>query len=312
MVVPPVAERGRGREHLNGLSRENQGLLLGLLGVTMLSVTLPATRLAVAEFDPLLVGLARATIPAIPAGILLLLTRQQRPTRQEIGRLLIASIGIVFGFPILMTIAMKTLPSAHGAVVTGIMPLATAAVGAVVSGDRPSWGFWLCGIAGSGAVVAYALIDGAGELAWADLLLVVAILTAALGYAVGGQAAKRLGGWQTICWIMVLALPASALLVPIIGPELPPTPPSNDAWFGFLYVLFGSQFLSFFAWYRGLALGGVTRVSQLLLLQPCITLVFAAWLAGESLSWLEIGFTVLIVAIVAIGRRMPIRPGPLP
>ena len=272
---------------MDAISRENQGLLLGLLGVTMLSVTLPATRLAVAEFDPLLVGLARATIPAIPAGILLLLTRQKRPTRKEIGRLLIASIGIVFGFPILMTIAMKTLPSAHGAVVTGIMPLATA------------------------AVVVYALIDGAGELAWADLLLIVAILTAALGYAVGGQAAKRLGGWQTICWIMVLALPLSAALVPIIDPAIPETSPSQQAWFGFLYVLFGSQFLSFFAWYRGLALGGVTRVSQLLLLQPCITLVFAALIAGESLGWIEIGFTILIVAIVAIGRRMPIRPGPI-
>ena len=295
---------------MNAISRENQGLLLGLLGVTMLSVTLPATRLAVAEFDPLLVGLARATIPAIPAGILLLLTRQSRPTRQEIGRLLIASIGIVFGFPILMTIAMKTLPSAHGAVVTGIMPLATAAVGAIVSGDRLSRGFWICGVAGSVAVVVYALIDGAGELAWADLLLIVAILTAALGYAVGGQAAKRLGGWQTICWIMVLALPLSAALVPIIDPALPETSPSQQAWFGFLYVLFGSQFLSFFAWYRGLALGGVTRVSQLLLLQPCITLVFAALIAGESLGWIEIGFTILIVAIVAIGRRMPIRPGP--
>jgi len=294
---------------LNAISRENQGLLLGLLGVTMLSVTLPATRLAVADFDPLLVGLARATIPAIPAAILLLLTRQSRPTRQEVVRLLIASIGIVFGFPILMTIAMKTLPSAHGAVVTGIMPLATAAVGAIVSGDRPSLGFWLCGIAGSAAVVVYALIDGAGTLAWADLLLVVAILTAALGYAVGGQAAKRLGGWQTICWIMVLALPLSGALVPIINPSLPEPPPSNAAWFGFIYVLFGSQFLSFFAWYRGLALGGVTRVSQLLLLQPCITLVFASLLAGESLGWIEIGFTILIVAIVAIGRRMPIRPG---
>jgi drug/metabolite transporter (DMT)-like permease len=294
---------------LGGLSREHQGLLFGLLGVTMLSVTLPATRLAVAEFDPLLVGLARATIPALPAAILLLLTRQARPTRQEVVSLLVASIGIVFGFPILMTIAMKTLPSAHGAVVTGIMPLATAAVGAVVSGDRPSLGFWLCGVAGSASVIAYALIDGAGTLAWADLLLVVAILTAALGYAVGGQAAKRLGGWQTICWIMVLALPLSLALVPLLAPALPQTAPSNAAWFGFLYVLFGSQFLSFFAWYRGLALGGVTRVSQLLLLQPCITLVFAAWLAGETLGWLEIGFTILIVAIVAIGRRMPIRPG---
>lgn len=291
------------------MSREHQGLLLGLLGVTMLSVTLPATRLAVAELDPLLVGLARTIVPAVPAALLLLLTRQARPTRQEVGRLLIASIGIVYGFPILMTVAMKTLPSAHGAVVTGIMPLATAAVGAVVSGDRPSLGFWLCGIAGSAAVVAYAVIDGAGALAWADLILVVAILTAALGYAVGGQAAKRLGGWQTICWIMVLALPLSIAIVPVLQPQLPQAEISRSAWFGLLYVLFGSQFLSFFAWYRGLALGGVTRVSQLLLLQPCITLVFAAALAGEALGWLEIGFTLLIVAIVAIGRRMPVRHG---
>lgn len=297
---------------MTAISRENQGLLLGLLGVTMLSVTLPATRLAVAELDPLLVGLARTIVPAIPAAILLLLTRQARPTRQEVIRLLIASIGIVYGFPILMTVAMKTLPSAHGAVVTGIMPLATAAVGAVVSGDRPSLGFWLCGIAGSAAVVVYAVIDGAGALAWADLILVVAILTAALGYAVGGQAAKRLGGWQTICWIMVLALPLSIAIVPLLQPELPQAELSRSAWFGLLYVVFGSQFLSFFAWYRGLALGGVTRVSQLLLLQPCITLVFAAFLAGEELGWLEIGFTILIVAIVAAGRRMPIKPGNAP
>jgi drug/metabolite transporter (DMT)-like permease len=296
---------------LDGLSREHQGLLLGLLGTVMFSVTLPATRLAVADFDPLLVGMARTIVPAIPAAILLLATRQARPTKREIVSLLIASIGIVYGFPILMTVAMKTLPSAHGAVVTGIMPLATAAVGAVVSGDRPSWGFWFCGIAGSAAVVAYALIDGAGELAWADLLLVVGILTASLGYAIGGQAAKRLGGWQTICWIMVLALPLSLALVPVIAPQLPQGAVSNDAWFGLLYVVFGSQFLSFFAWYRGMSLGGVTRVSQLLLLQPCITLVFAAWLAGEELGWLEIGFTALIVAIVALGRRMPIRPGPV-
>jgi drug/metabolite transporter (DMT)-like permease len=300
-----------GERRLGGLSREHQGLLFGMLGVVMLSVTLPATRLAVADFDPLLVGMARTIVPAIPAAILLLVTRQARPTKKEVVSLLIASIGIVYGFPILMTVAMKTLPSAHGAVVTGIMPLATAAVGAVVSGDRPSWGFWLCGIAGSAAVVAYALIDGAGSLAWADLLLVLGILTAALGYAVGGQAAKRLGGWQTICWIMVLALPLSIALVPVIGPQLPSGEVSNDAWFGLLYVVFGSQFLSFFAWYRGLALGGVTRVSQLLLLQPCITLVFAAWLVGEKLGWIEIGFTALIVAIVAIGRRMPIRPGPI-
>jgi drug/metabolite transporter (DMT)-like permease len=287
--------------------QENIGLAFGLLGVVMLSVTLPATRLAVAQFDPVLVGMARALLPAIPAALLLFLTRQQRPTRREIGSLLIASIGIVYGFPILMSVAMKTLPSAHGAVVTGIMPLATAAVGAIVSGDRPSLGFWLCGLLGSGAVVVYALIDGAGSISWADLILLLAIATAALGYAVGGQIAKRLGGWQTICWIMVLALPLSIALAFVLNPPLPQTSPQTSAWLGLIYVVIGSQFLSFFAWYRGLALGGVTRVSQLLLLQPCLTLAFAALLTGEHLGWREIGFTALIVLVVGLSRRMTIR-----
>ncbi|MEO8559835.1 MAG: DMT family transporter [Rhodospirillales bacterium] len=286
---------------------ETAGLAYGMLGVVMLSATLPMTRLAVAQFDPVLVGMARALLPAIPAALLLLVTKQARPTQREIGALLIASIGIVYGFPILMSVAMKTLPSAHGAVVTGIMPLATAAVGAVVSGDRPSLGFWLCGVAGSAAVVVYALIDGAGSISWADLVLLLAIATAALGYAVGGQIAKRLGGWQTICWIMVLALPFSIALGIVLNPPLPTTSPQTSAWLGLIYVIVGSQFLSFFAWYRGLALGGVTRVSQLLLLQPCLTLVFAALLTGEQLGWREIGFTALIIAVVAVSRIMPIR-----
>jgi drug/metabolite transporter (DMT)-like permease len=287
--------------------QETLGLMFGLLGVTMLSVTLPATRLAVAEFDPVFVGLCRALLPAIPAALLLFLTRQRRPTRREAAALLLASTGIVYGFPILMSLAMKTLPAAHGAVVTGIMPLATAAVGAAVSGDRPSHGFWLCGALGSLAVVVYALIDGAGDIAWADLVLLAAIATAALGYAVGGQIAKRLGGWQTICWIMVLALPISVALAFVLNPPLPASSPQTSAWLGLIYVVIGSQFLSFFAWYRGLALGGITRVSQLLLLQPCLTLAFAALLAGERLGWREIGFTGLIVAVVALSRRMPIR-----
>ena len=286
--------------------RENMGWALGFGGVVLFSVTLPATRIAVADFDPVLVGLARALIPAILAGLVLAATRQRLPARADILRLLLASTGIVYGFPILMSVAMKDLPSAHGAVVTGIMPIATAAVGAMVSGDRPSLGFWLCGAAGSALVVAYALGQGASGLAWADLLLVIGILTAALGYAVGGQAARRLGSWQTICWIMVLALPITLMIIPVLNPGLPDHPPSPRAWAGLIYVVIVSQFLSFFAWYAGLALGGVTRVSQLLLLQPCLTLLFAALVAGEILGWTEILFTLAIIAVVALSRRTKI------
>lgn len=289
---------------------ENLGWAWGFLGVILFSVTLPATRVAVADFDPLLVGLARASVPAVLAGLVLLATRQRLPARGDIFRLLLASTGIVYGFPILMSVAMKDLPSAHGAVVTGIMPLATAAIGAIVSGDRPSWGFWLCGLAGSALVVIYAVGQGAGGLAWADLLLVIGILTAALGYAVGGQASKTLGSWQTICWIMVLALPLTLLLIPLINPSWPDHAPSWRAWGGIVYVVLISQFFSFFAWYRGTALGGITRVSQLLLLQPCLTLMFSALVAGETLGWREILFTLAIIGVVALSRRTKIHHAP--
>ncbi len=286
--------------------QELKGMLLGLGGVAIFSLSLPVTRIAVAEWSPVTVGLGRALVAAILAAVILFVTRQPVPARRDIGRLLVVALGVVFGFPLTSAVAMQYVPSAHGGVVLGVLPLATALAGVVVAGERPSLGFWLVGLLGSAAVVVFALIEGAGALHPADVLLFLSVVSAAVGYAVGGQLARRLGGWQVICWALVLSIPA--LLPPVLW-ALPETPLDVGwrIWAAFGYVALFSQFLGFFFWNRGLALGGVARVGQTQLLQPFLTILGAALLVGERIDTVTIAFAVLVVALVAAGRRMPIR-----
>lgn len=257
-----------------------EGLIFGLLGVLGFSFTLPATRMAVASLDPIVVGLGRALIAACLAAPLLLLTRQKKPTRQQWRSIVWVLIGVVVGFPMLSAWAMRWVPASHGAIVLGLLPLATAIAGTLSAHEKPSYTFWLASAVGSCTVVAYALVTGGGNLHPADFALLGAVVLAALGYAEGARVARALGGWQVICWALVLAAPFLVWPVgfAIWAHGLVATP---SAWLGFAYVSLISMFLAFFAWYRGLAIGGVARVSQLQLLQPFLTLGFAALFLGE-------------------------------
>ncbi|HMO57592.1 MAG TPA: DMT family transporter [Roseiflexaceae bacterium] len=287
------------------LSAETSGLLYGLLGVVAFSITLPATRFAVASLDPVVVGLGRALVAAVCAAILLAIRRQRLPRRHEFGSLLIIAAGVVLGFPLLSAWALREVPAAHGAVIIGLLPLATAVVGAIRGGERPSWLFWLAAVGGSSAVVTFAAITGGGGLHLADLALLGAVVVGAIGYAEGARLARTMGGWQVICWALVIAAPFLSIPVGIAiwqhGLAAPP-----HAWIAFAYVSLISQWLGFFAWYHGLALGGITRVSQIQLLQPFLTLVAAATLLGEHLSNQALVFAAIVVAMVALGRRAPV------
>jgi drug/metabolite transporter (DMT)-like permease len=203
-----------------------------------------------------------------------------------------------------MAVAMQHAPASHGAVVLAVLPLLTAMAGALVAGERPSPGFWACGVAGTGSVLAYSLISGGGssDLQWADLLLAAAAFCAAMAYALGGEMARRIGGWEVISWALVMSAPAMLVLVLLSGPVNWSAGPS--AWAGFLYVSVFSMFLGFFAWNRGLALGGIAKVGQLQLLQPFVALIASSALLGETVGWMEVGFAALVVGIVALGWRM--------
>src|SRR5215510_7054774 len=287
------------------LSRERQAFLLGVLGVLIFGLTLPATRLAVADFDPLFVTLGRSLVAAALAGLTLLWARPQPPARRDWPRLAAFALFSIIGFPLLMAIAMQHAPASHGAVVLAVLPLLTAMGGALVAGERPSPGFWACGLVGTAAVLTYSILTGAASdhLKWADLLLAASAISAALAYALGGEMARRIGGWEVICWSLVASAPAIAVALWLLAW------PSNfgarpSAWAGFFYVSLFSMFFGFFAWNKGLALGGIAKVGQIQLLQPFVALAAAALLLGEQVGWLELVFAAVVVGIVAVGWRM--------
>lgn len=277
-----------------------------MVAVTAFSLTLPATRVAVAELDPVFVGLGRSVVAAVIALFILLFARPRLPTRAQWRGLIIVALGVVVGFPLLTAWAMQRVPASHGAILLGLLPLATAAAAALRAKERPSRGFWIVGIVGSALVVIFALISGAGKPTFSDLALLAAVLAAALGYAEGGRLAQTLGGWQVICWALVLAAPF--LLVPVAVVGLPlGAPISLNAWLAFAYVALVSQLLGFFIWYHALALGGIARVSQLQLLQPFLTLFAAGLLLGERITPLMVAFAVAVVVSVAVGKKMPVQ-----
>lgn len=288
------------------MSSESKGMWLGLIGVAIFSLTLPFTRLAVAELNPLFVALGRAVVAAAASGLLLWWTAAPIPTAQQWKALAITALGVVIGFPVLTSVAMRHVPASHGAIVIGTLPLATALFGALRCGERPSTGFWVAAVAGGAIAVAFGLLQGGGSLQVADAALFAAVIAAAMGYAEGARLSQALGGKNVISWALLLSLP---LLLPItiaLGWHYG-VAASLRAWVGFAYVSLFSMLIGFFFWYKGLALGGIARVGQVQLLQPFLTLAGAALIAGEALEAGNFGFAAAIVAVVAIGRRMSIK-----
>ncbi|HYD79181.1 MAG TPA: DMT family transporter [Paucimonas sp.] len=287
-------------------TQETKGMLLGTVGVAIFSLTLPFTRMAVAELHPVFIALGRAVVAAVCAMALLWWMRAPRPTPRQWRALAITALGCVIGFPVFSSIAMRYVPASHGAVVVGVLPLATAVFGALRFGERPSFGFWLAALAGSAIVVAFALQQGGGELQLADLALFAAVVSAAMGYAEGGRLSQTMGGQQVISWALVLSLP---VLLPVTAwyGWRHGVAASAQTWMAFGYVSLFSMFIGFFFWYKGLALGGIARVGQVQLLQPFLTMLGAMAILGESPPASSLLFALAIVAVVAVGRRMSIR-----
>jgi drug/metabolite transporter (DMT)-like permease len=290
---------------LSPAPRHGAAYVYGFIGVLVFSMTLPMSRIAVAELDPLLVGLGRALIAAVPAALLLWATGSRRPTRAEWSGLALAMLGIVVGWPLASTIAMRTVPSAHGAIFNGLLPLATAVFAAWRSGERPSGGFWACALVGAALVVGFALRAGHGALQPGDAWLLLAVVFGGMGYAEGARVARTLGGWRTICWALAASAPLLVVPVGALAMQVD-TLPSTPVMLAVAYLSFGSMFLGFFAWYHGLALGGIARVGQVQLLQPFLTVVIAALLIDEAVDAATYGFALAVILVIALSRRCAI------
>ncbi len=292
----------------------------GLLGVVIFSASLPATRVAVAGFAPLFLTSARAVIAALLAAALLLALRRapspsqppSRPRRGDLVPLLVVACGVVIGFPLLTALALQHVTAARSIVFIGLLPLATALFAVLRAGERPRPPFWLFSALGSAVVAGFALAGGGGAVSagdaltgdalTGDILMLAAIAVCGLGYAEGAVLSRRLGGWQVICWALLLAAPAMAVVALLTLPDSW-RGIGAAAWGGLTYVSVFSMLLGFVFWYRGLALGGIARVGQLQLLQPFFGLLLAAVLLGEQVAWTMIAASGAVVLCVALARR---------
>ena len=284
------------------MNKTTEGWGSGLLGVIIFSGSLPATRVAVGDFSPLFLTSARAVIAACLGAVLLLALRQKRPLAGDLLPLAIVAAGVVVGFPLLTALALQHITAAHSIVFIGLLPLATAMFGVWRAGERPKPAFWIFSVMGALAVAGFAFTQNSDVSLIGDALMVLAVLLCGLGYAEGAALSRRLGGWQVISWALLLALPIMAVLTLV---SLPGTwsGVSVPAWASLAYVSVFSMLVGFVFWYRGLALGGITGVSQLQLLQPFFGLLLAGLLLGEAVPLSMIAVTVLVVACVIGAKR---------
>ncbi|MDQ0379750.1 DMT family transporter [Amycolatopsis thermophila] len=288
------------------LSTSSAGVWWGLLGVAAFSFTVPLTRIAVGggAMSPLFVGCGRAVVAALLAAAALAITRQRRPRGVQWARLAVVAGGVVIGFPVLTSFALTTASASHSAVVIALLPAATAVIAVLRGHERPPRSFWAPAALGAIAAVVFASVQGGGSGApqWSDLLLLGAVLAAGTGYAEGGLLARELGSWQTISWALVLSAPVMTVLTGLTVWRHPPSG-TGAGWAAFAYLGVVSMFLGFFAWYRGLAIGPMARVSQIQLVQPVMTICWAAVLLGERITWPTVLGAVAVIACAGIAVR---------
>ncbi|QRM27429.1 DMT family transporter [Microvirga sp. VF16] len=284
------------------MDKTTEGWVSGFLGVLIFSGSLPATRVAVFDFDPLFLTVARATVAGLLGAALLFSLRERRPERRDLLSLAIVSAGVVIGFPLLTALALQHITTAHSIVFVGLLPLSTAIFGVIRGSERPRPAFWIFSGIGGALVAGFALVQSGSASSIGDLLMLGAIVLCGLGYAEGASLARRLGGWQVISWALVLSLPVT------VGLTLFTLPASWSgiglpAWLGLAYVSLFSMLIGFVFWYRGLALGGIAGVGQLQLLQPFFGFVLSALLLNEAVGWPMIAVTLAVIGCVAGAKR---------
>jgi drug/metabolite transporter (DMT)-like permease len=293
------------------LSREHLGLLLGFVGVAIFGGTLPATRIAVSAIDPLAMTALRTAIAGLCSLALLIVLRRPLPPRRLWPQLAIAMLCVSILFPFLMALGMQTVDASHGGVVLGILPIATALVAVAITHERPRPLFWVASLAGAGLVIGFALRQGGGAISAGDLFLFAAVAVSSIGYAFSGKLTSHMPGWEVISWVLVMALPislpAAVLTMPADIGQIALNP-----WLALLYVALFSQWIGFFAWNAGMAMGGIARVSQVQLLQPFITFALAAYFNDETITPQILLFAAAVVATVAVSTRTRSRETPAP
>ncbi|WP_216236116.1 DMT family transporter [Polynucleobacter sp. 73C-SIWE] len=288
------------------MNKETKGMLIGFIGILIFSLTLPVTKIAVLSFDPYFIAFGRATLAALVALAYLIYKKEPMPSRADFTKFVVIALGVIFGFPIFTTVAMTEGSSSHGAVILGMMPLASTVIGVIRFKERPSAGFWLVSLLGAALVVIYALLKSSGSFTYVDVLLVLGGICACMGYVEGGELSRKMNPRSVISWALVISLPIN-LVVGYVTFDSQYFNASPIAWTSFIYLSLFSMYIGFFFWYEGLAIGGIARVSQVQLTQPFCTLIAASILLGDSLTIMNLVFAFLVITTVILGKKMLVK-----
>jgi len=296
---------------LSGLCKG--GILWGLLAVLAFSLTVPLTRIAAPIFGGVVAGLGRAALAAMLAGAFLVATSQPRPALRDLPVLIAVGLGLFVGYPLFLSLGLETVPSIHGAVTSGLLPLATAVAATALAGERPPLMFWIGTLSGVLVVMTFAITQGGGTIVPGDAWLLCAVGSAGVGNSSGGLIARKIGGWQTICWALLVVSPITFGAVLHDSARLTLHAPFA-AWMSLLYLGTVSSLLAFFAWVKGLSIGGIARIGQLQLIQTFTILPFSAMLLGEPITYASLiaSLAVLFCAILCLRTRratLPVEAG---
>lgn len=288
------------------MNKETKGMLIGFIGILVFSLTLPVSKITVVSFNPYFIAFGRAALAGLVALTYLSYKQAPLPSKTDLGKFAVIALGVVFGFPIFTTVAMKEGSSSHGAVILGMMPLATTVIGVIRFKERPSIGFWLVSLLGAGLVMVYALLKSSGSFTYIDGLLVLGGICACVGYVEGGELSRKMNPRMVISWALVISLPINIIATYFTFSS---TYWGVDviAWTSFVYLSIFPMYLGFFFWYEGLAIGGIARVSQVQLIQPFCTLLASSFLLGDHLTAMNLVFAFLVVSTVILSKRMLVK-----
>jgi drug/metabolite transporter (DMT)-like permease len=288
------------------LNKETKGMLIGFIGILIFSLTLPVSKIAVLSFNPYFIAFGRACLAGLFALAYLLYQQASLPSKTDLVKIAVIALGVVFGFPIFTTVAMQEGSSSHGAVILGMMPLATTVIGVIRFKERPSIGFWLVSILGAGLVMLYALLKSSGSLSYIDGLLVLGGICACIGYVEGGELSRKMNPRAVISWALLISLPIN-IVATYLTFSSAYWNADVIAWTSFVYLSLFPMYLGFFFWYEGLAIGGIARVSQVQLIQPFCTLLAASFFLGDSLTAMNMVFAFLVISTVILSKRMLVK-----
>ena len=280
---------------------QRSGFAFAFTGVLLFSASLPFTKLALQSFDPLFTAFARPIIACTIAVPLMLYKKVPALPRELWRPMLFTTLGAVFGWPILIALALQRSTSAHIAVIAAVMPLVTACMAVLKYHRRVSAQFWIASTLGTTLLVLFALSRGGakGENGIADILTIGAVLASSYCYVEGAGLTSHMSGWQVISWIVVFGAPLSLIGATITFAHTHHSYSFHiNALLGLLAIGFSSMYLGFFAWYRGLKDLGVTHGSQVQQLQAIMTLGWSALLLHEHISLTTVTAAIGIVLCV--------------